>query len=335
MPPLVSVIIPTHNEADRIAQCLKSVFATRYPSLEVIVVDDHSSDNTVEVASSYPVKLVRREFRGGTSVARNEGLKDAQGEIVAFVDADCEVNADWLTLLMSHYTDQNVVGAGGIIGTRERGLVATYRTYREREEYSDESGPVETLFLPGANSTYRTVVLRELEGFDPEFARPKGHELFELGLRIRKKGYRLIGDPRVIVWHSREGDLKGWVSLAFRLGYCAVPFLFQRRLNDFPALRWLLITVLAFAVLIFSTALGLTPLIYLELLVVVFMLFELSRATYYSLSVAYHYRSLKYLAMLPVEVGLRFSHLFGFFVGLLSRPFQMRDTMSSPMRENA
>jgi glycosyltransferase involved in cell wall biosynthesis len=335
MPPLVSVIIPAHNEADQIAQCLESVFATGYPSLEVIVVDDDSTDSTAEVASRYPAKLIRRAFKGGISIARNEGLMQAQGEIVAFVDADCEVSLDWLTRLVPHYADQNVAGAGGVIGTREQGLVARYRTYREREEYSDKPDPVQTLFLPGANSTYRTAVLRDMRGFAPEFARPKGHEQFELGLRIRKKGYYLVGDPRAVVWHGREGDLKAWLGLAFRLGYSAVPFLFQRKLSDFPALRWLLITVLAFAVLIFSTALGLTPLIYLELLVVVFVFLEISRATYYSLSVAYHYRSPKYLAMLPAEVGLRFSHLIGFFVGLLSKPFQMSDTMSSPMREKA
>jgi glycosyltransferase involved in cell wall biosynthesis len=87
---LVSVVIPAYNAAALIEETLQSIFRQTYQPLEVIVVDDGSTDNTVEVVRGFsgPVRLLRQANSGGCSSPRNHGLRFALGEFVTFFDAD-------------------------------------------------------------------------------------------------------------------------------------------------------------------------------------------------------------------------------------------------------
>lgn len=92
-PPLVSVVIPTYNRGDLLAAALDSVFAQTYPRVEVIVVDDGSTDDTPEVVRPYLDRLIYlRQANGGLSSARNAGMRRASGEYMALMDSDdlCE-----------------------------------------------------------------------------------------------------------------------------------------------------------------------------------------------------------------------------------------------------
>lgn len=86
----VSVIIPTHNRADLVSEAVASVLAQSFRDFELIVVDDGSSDDTVEALAPYVsrLRLLRRESRGGVSAARNMGIAAARGEWLAFLDSD-------------------------------------------------------------------------------------------------------------------------------------------------------------------------------------------------------------------------------------------------------
>lgn len=87
--PLVSAVVPVHNGERFLAAALDSVLFQDYEPLEVIVVDDGSTDRSAEVASSRPVRLLRQE-NAGMAAARNAGIAHASGELVAFIDADDE-----------------------------------------------------------------------------------------------------------------------------------------------------------------------------------------------------------------------------------------------------
>lgn len=90
--PLVSIIIPTFNRLKWISICLDSVKAQTYPNIEVLVIDDGSSDGTVEWLRSQPnysfVRVHVQPKNGGASIARNDGIRLAQGELIAFIDSD-------------------------------------------------------------------------------------------------------------------------------------------------------------------------------------------------------------------------------------------------------
>src|ERR1051325_1413095 len=86
--PLISVIIPCYNQGHYLAQAIDSALDQLYPSLEVIVVDDGSTDGTPLVAASYPAVRLVRQPNSGLAAARNRGLADCRGTYVVFLDAD-------------------------------------------------------------------------------------------------------------------------------------------------------------------------------------------------------------------------------------------------------
>ena len=86
--PLVSVVIPCYNQAHFLPEAIKSALAQTHQPVEVVVVDDGSPDNVVDVVASYPgVRCVRQENRG-RSQARNAGFRASRGKYVIFLDAD-------------------------------------------------------------------------------------------------------------------------------------------------------------------------------------------------------------------------------------------------------
>lgn len=98
---LVSVIIPAYNDAKYLPQTIRSALAQTYHNVEVIVVDDGSTDNTPEVAKKFEgkIKYVHKE-NGGPASARNVGIKASKGEFIAFLDADCTWPSNKLKLQM-------------------------------------------------------------------------------------------------------------------------------------------------------------------------------------------------------------------------------------------
>jgi glycosyltransferase involved in cell wall biosynthesis len=133
--PLVSVIIPAYNRERLLPDALASVAAQGCDSLEVIVVDDGSTDGTARVAESHdaPVRCVIQEHRG-VSIARNRGLRESRGELIAFLDSDDL----WPASSLAHRLDllRANPGADIVYGkTRVHNLVpqTTLRRYRDGE----------------------------------------------------------------------------------------------------------------------------------------------------------------------------------------------------------
>jgi cellulose synthase/poly-beta-1,6-N-acetylglucosamine synthase-like glycosyltransferase len=96
---LISVIVPVHNVAPYLERCLDSILAQTYPHLEIIVVDDGSTDDSPDIARRYPVRLISFERNRGLSAARNAGIDAATGEYVHFMDVDDEINDRFYELM--------------------------------------------------------------------------------------------------------------------------------------------------------------------------------------------------------------------------------------------
>lgn len=105
--PLVSIIVPTYNEEADIGRTMDALAAQTYRPLEVVVVDA-SKDRTPEIVESYAdripnLRLIRQRPKPGVSVARNDGLREAQGEIVVILNADVFPNPDFVSRIVPHY----------------------------------------------------------------------------------------------------------------------------------------------------------------------------------------------------------------------------------------
>src|SRR5271154_2929459 len=113
----VSVVIPAHNAGETLGECLAAAttqFFSRAKNVEVILVDDGSTDATGEIGAKAGVKVIRRK-NGGAAAARNTGLAAASGRWVAFTDADCMPSRRWLDWLMraAESAGEAVIGVAG------------------------------------------------------------------------------------------------------------------------------------------------------------------------------------------------------------------------------
>jgi len=109
MSPLVSIVIPTYNHAHFLKRALSSIVEQTYTNWEVIVVDNHSTDNTEEIVESFinlKIKYFKINNNGVIAASRNKGLKEANGEWVAFLDSDDWWTADKLDLCVNAISDK-------------------------------------------------------------------------------------------------------------------------------------------------------------------------------------------------------------------------------------
>jgi glycosyltransferase involved in cell wall biosynthesis len=109
--PLISCIVPVYNNAQYVAEALDSIFAQTYRPLEVIVVDDGSTDDTAAVVGRYSDRVTYiRQANGGPALARNRGLAAARGEFVAFLDADDWWHPEKLARQMARFAERPETG---------------------------------------------------------------------------------------------------------------------------------------------------------------------------------------------------------------------------------
>jgi glycosyltransferase involved in cell wall biosynthesis len=209
--PSVSVIIPVYNGAHTVAACLESVLNQTYPSeaYEVIVVENGSTDSTSTIVQRYPVQLLHSEERG-PAAARNLGITKSEADIVAFTDADCIADPEWLSELVGPYADPQIGGVGGAI------LAYAHSDHTIVEMFSEENAPLvnfisgEDEFLPHlytANASYRRSLLSKVGGFNPNLV--TGEDV-DISWRVQlQTGAELHYVPQAIVHHHHRSTRIG------------------------------------------------------------------------------------------------------------------------------
>jgi glycosyltransferase involved in cell wall biosynthesis len=204
MPSLVSIVIPTRNRAVLLGRLLDSFRSLCYPSWEAIVVDDGSVDRTPSVVQRYRLDgmPVRYYFQPWSNVgaARNRGIAEARGELLAFIDDDCEATPTWLDSL-AHAIENNP-HALGVQGRTVTNREAATPFTRQIEQLSGGQ-PYRT-----CNIAYRREVLMDLGGFDPLLIR--GEDI-ALSMRVLERG-PIVFAPDAVVSHPPRP--KEWADRA-------------------------------------------------------------------------------------------------------------------------
>jgi len=109
----VSIIIPVYNEENYLRQCLEAIVAQIEPADEVIVIDNNSTDKTVEIAKEFDFVKLLREKKQGVFYARNKGFDAAKSEIIGRIDADTRLDPDWTRQVKRIFLDDQVAAATG------------------------------------------------------------------------------------------------------------------------------------------------------------------------------------------------------------------------------
>jgi hypothetical protein len=111
--PKVSVVVASYNGARTLRACLESLEKLNYPDYEIILVDDGSTDATMQIASVFKKVRYVHQAHQGLSTARNTGILTASGDVVAFTDSDCRADDDWLYYLVGDLLNSRFAGIGG------------------------------------------------------------------------------------------------------------------------------------------------------------------------------------------------------------------------------
>lgn len=205
--PEITVVIPVWNGQDHLGHCLRALEAQTIPRqvFEIIVVDNGSTDGTVAVAERFAGVRVISEPTPGSYAARNAGLAQANGALVAFTDADCRPAPNWLSEALSACRDRPDVGLIGgrieLFSENSRPCLAELyeQTFAFRQSQTLKSGRCTT-----ANWISPRAVLEGLGGFDGEL---KSGGDYDLSLRIAAAGHPVAYAETMVVRHPVRATL--------------------------------------------------------------------------------------------------------------------------------
>jgi glycosyltransferase involved in cell wall biosynthesis len=226
--PDVSIVVPVLDGERTLEACLRSLLALDYPEdrREILVVDNGSRDRTPSILARHAGRIrLLAEARRGPASARNRGLAEARGEVVAFTDADCVVDAGWLRRLVVPLEDRGVAIAGGrILARRPCNAIELFG-----EEIHDHDRAI-NLYAPPYAITMSwaspAAVLTGAGGFDEGL--PRGEDV-DLAYRLVQAGHRIAFVPDAVVYHANERSFAGLFREGFQHGLYSVAVLRKHR----------------------------------------------------------------------------------------------------------
>ncbi|MDH4028559.1 MAG: glycosyltransferase [Nitrospirota bacterium] len=211
----ISIVIPNYNKAATVGKCLEAAFASEYKDFEVIVVDDHSDDNSLEIINRYPCRVIALEGRCGTSKARNTGALGSRGDIIFFTDSDCLLQKDTLSIINSAASSSGpdvVIGGTYTRKPYDSGFFNMFQSVFVN--YSE----TKKINAPDYIAAHAMVIdarkFLESGGF-PEIFLPIIEDV-EFTHRLKRSGCRLVMEPRIQVRHIFGFTLRRSLVNAFR-----------------------------------------------------------------------------------------------------------------------
>ena len=201
----LSVVIPAYNAAATLPRCLDALIADAPPGTEIIVVDDHSTDATAELALRPGVRVIRLARNAGPSAARNAGAIAGTGDLLLFVDADVVVAANTIARVRSYLAAHR--GCTALFGSYDakpeaHGVVSRYRNLLHHFVHQRASARP-SHFWSGLGAIRRCAFVA-VGGFDESML---GIQDVELGYRLRRAGYEIHLDPTLQATHLKRWTL--------------------------------------------------------------------------------------------------------------------------------
>ena len=202
--PSISVIVCAYKAKKDIKDCLDSILNQSYPrdNYEIIVVVD--DEETYEIIKDYSIVKYYRKKKGTIPHARNDGIRIAKGEVVAFTDSDCVVDKTWLENIAESFSQYpEIVGVSGPILPYENDSISRTIAILNLCGYSSGDFSFEKEFST-SNVAYTKRILEKISGFDEKALRGEDLDLY---LRLKENGYAMLFNPNVSVYHKHRTKL--------------------------------------------------------------------------------------------------------------------------------
>lgn len=214
--PLVSVIVPAYNDARTLEMCVRSLFSQSVVDLEVIVINDCSDDNSLELlevlSQEYPgLRFASTQSKSGAAKARNLGFQMAQGDYLALIDGDMWAPEDWLEQLLAPLLSGEADVTGGPDKVPESAPLASRCIGYSMDSILTTGGlrlgdSKLVTYLPGTgNMAIRSEFISLAGQFDEGF-HDTGEDK-EWLFRVKEAGARFLYLPEALAWHERRPDV--------------------------------------------------------------------------------------------------------------------------------
>ncbi|HXZ18466.1 MAG TPA: glycosyltransferase [Candidatus Acidoferrales bacterium] len=232
--PLVSVVIPAHNEEVAIEATVRSALASEYPYIEVVVVDDGSTDRTAEILDSRfgadPRVRIHHQVNRGKPAALNQALSMCAGEIVVTIDADTMVHPMAIGRLVRHFVD---AGTGAVAGNVKVGNRTRWITRWQALEYITSQNMEKRAFdllncitvVPGALGAWRAEAIRNVGGFAADTLA----EDTDLTISLRRRGWRISYDEEAEAYTEAPESPGALIRQRFRWTYGTLQSVWKHR----------------------------------------------------------------------------------------------------------
>lgn len=216
----VAVVIPVHNAEQTLRACIQSVLDTGYADLEVVVVDDASTDSSMEIAASFQdprIVIVNNQTNLGPAGARNRGVKAARGGLILFVDSDTRVDADCIEQhVRTHQSVETDLVAGAVQGIHETvfGRADGFCSWWTSVPGS-RSRFIERLHVPTTNMSMAKELFDELGQLNEEM---RVGEDSDFSRRALRRGKRIFFNAGILAHHHDRDSLRGFLKHQYDWG---------------------------------------------------------------------------------------------------------------------
>ena len=225
-----SVIIAARNEAASITKCLYALLQQDYPIklFEVIVLDDHSTDNTFQIITDFiaahqdfPLRILRAEDHGKKSAIK-QAIKYASGQLIVTTDADCKVSPQWLNAYADCYEQTRSRCISGPVRMEGSGLFAHLQELEFMSLIASGAGSIGAgmpVMCNGANFCYEKQAFKDVNGFQGNERFVSGDDIFlmhKISKRFGTFAITFLKDRRAIVVTSVQPDLKSFFRQRMR-----------------------------------------------------------------------------------------------------------------------
>ncbi len=220
--PFISVIVPAYNAQATLPDLIDAVTGQGYPGgLELIIVDDGSTDRTAEIIKRFPAVRYICQDNAGPASARNRGAREAKGDFLFFTDSDCRPRKGWVAAMMNGFRQEDVAVVAGSYG------IANPSSALARVIHADIMFRHHVLMpmYPGAFGSYNFAVRRPVfdavGGFNDKYRRASGEDN-DLSYKILATGGRILFLKDACVDHYHQEALPRYLKEQFRHGFWRV-----------------------------------------------------------------------------------------------------------------
>ena len=209
-----SIFIPVYNAEKTITAVLDSINAQSIPFDEIIVINDCSTDKTLNYLKSFKnIKIYNNSENKGLSFCRNVGIKNSKNDVVASIDADVVLDEFWLENISSHLKENIIMCGGNLAEKYTNNVYNKWRSIHYKQNWGNQN-IVNPAFLFGCNTIQKKSAWKNISGYD-ENLKLNGEDI-DYSFRLRNEGYDLFYCHEARCLHLQNDDLKSLSTRVWR-----------------------------------------------------------------------------------------------------------------------